>query len=139
MRAVYLPKDAVEATEAARWLEARGLFVEVRYDRPLLDPADEEKIYRAGYLSAEERVNFVSLWRGAPGEMGASIRVRDEDVDRAESLLEEFERVQREESRRAFAEADAQQTPWQCPNCGETLEAQFGACWRCGTVRPGGS
>ncbi|KWC14524.1 putative signal transducing protein [Burkholderia ubonensis] len=26
-------------------------------------------------------------------------------------------------------------TPWRCPQCGESLEAQFTACWRCGAVR----
>lgn len=26
--------------------------------------------------------------------------------------------------------------PWTCPQCGETIEAQFGECWRCGTQRP---
>lgn len=26
-------------------------------------------------------------------------------------------------------------TPWQC-ECGETIEPQFGQCWRCGAVRP---
>ncbi len=26
--------------------------------------------------------------------------------------------------------------PWTCPSCGETLEAQFGACWNCGEARP---
>lgn len=25
---------------------------------------------------------------------------------------------------------------WLCPACGEHLEGQFGACWRCGTSRP---
>lgn len=24
---------------------------------------------------------------------------------------------------------------WDCPSCGETLEGQFGACWKCGTER----
>jgi hypothetical protein len=24
---------------------------------------------------------------------------------------------------------------WQCPNCGERLEAQFSSCWKCGTNR----
>jgi len=24
---------------------------------------------------------------------------------------------------------------WTCPGCGETLEAQFGACWKCGRER----
>lgn len=28
--------------------------------------------------------------------------------------------------------------PWQC-GCGETLEPQFGVCWRCGTTRPLGA
>ncbi len=26
--------------------------------------------------------------------------------------------------------------PWQCSNCGETLEGQFSACWHCGAQRP---
>lgn len=26
--------------------------------------------------------------------------------------------------------------PWRCPRCGEPLEAQFDACWRCGEPRP---
>ncbi len=25
---------------------------------------------------------------------------------------------------------------WQCRHCGETSEAQFGSCWRCGAARP---
>ena len=25
---------------------------------------------------------------------------------------------------------------WTCPKCGEALEAQFTACWNCGTSRP---
>jgi hypothetical protein len=25
---------------------------------------------------------------------------------------------------------------WRCPDCGETLEAQFTDCWRCGCARP---
>jgi hypothetical protein len=24
---------------------------------------------------------------------------------------------------------------WQCPNCSETLEGQFSACWHCGALR----
>jgi hypothetical protein len=30
---------------------------------------------------------------------------------------------------------DAQARPWQCPTCGEALEAQFTVCWNCQTVR----
>lgn len=25
--------------------------------------------------------------------------------------------------------------PWVCPDCGERLEGQFGACWKCETLR----
>lgn len=25
---------------------------------------------------------------------------------------------------------------WRCPKCGEQLEGQFTACWKCGTHRP---
>lgn len=25
--------------------------------------------------------------------------------------------------------------PWQCSDCGETIEAQFEACWQCGQLR----
>lgn len=26
-------------------------------------------------------------------------------------------------------------TPWDCTACGEAIEPQFGACWKCGTTR----
>jgi hypothetical protein len=26
--------------------------------------------------------------------------------------------------------------PWVCPGCGEVLESQFGACWKCGKPKP---
>ena len=26
--------------------------------------------------------------------------------------------------------------PWRCPACGESIEAAFGACWRCGGEAP---
>ena len=25
---------------------------------------------------------------------------------------------------------------WRCPNCGETIEPQFTACWQCNTEKP---
>jgi hypothetical protein len=27
---------------------------------------------------------------------------------------------------------ELQAEPWVCPGCGEKLEGQFGACWKCG-------
>jgi hypothetical protein len=26
--------------------------------------------------------------------------------------------------------------PWTCPSCGESIEAPFAACWKCGTEMP---
>lgn len=33
----------------------------------------------------------------------------------------------------ALLTPDATREAWQCPCCGETLEAQFDQCWRCGS------
>jgi len=49
---------------------------------------------------------------------------REEDTPAAEKLLAEFLRPQ---SRPV--------NPWRCPGCGEQIEGQFTACWRCGGNR----
>lgn len=51
----------------------------------------------------------------------------DNDLDEAHAraLLAEIE---------AGADETSRQTPWQC-RCGEAIEPQFGACWRCGGSR----
>jgi hypothetical protein len=59
-------------------------------------------------------------------ETYASVWVADEEVERAEELVEEFLSSQ-------TAEGGA--TLWRCPNCGEELEPQFSDCWNCGTSR----
>jgi putative signal transducing protein len=48
---------------------------------------------------------------------------RPEDAGRAEEIVREF-------SRPAPVSA-----PWTCPGCGERLEGQFTACWKCGRAR----
>ncbi|MBI2315787.1 MAG: DUF2007 domain-containing protein [Betaproteobacteria bacterium] len=50
---------------------------------------------------------------------------RESDRDRAESLIREM--AQWSENRGAS---------WRCSRCGEQLEAQFTACWRCGAEKP---
>lgn len=52
---------------------------------------------------------------------------REEDRAAAETILEEFLRP-RSGSRKC----------WACRACGETLEEQFTACWRCGSARRDG-
>ena len=33
-------------------------------------------------------------------------------------------------------EAGTGASPWTCPDCGESLEGQFDACWQCGAPAP---
>lgn len=47
----------------------------------------------------------------------------DADETRATAILDELRRP-------------ATGAAWRCTHCGETSEAQFGACWQCGATRP---
>ena len=38
--------------------------------------------------------------------------------------------------RRRGGRAEGSGQAWRCPSCGEELEAQFAACWNCGSARP---
>jgi len=48
----------------------------------------------------------------------------DRDFDRAKRIVVDFDR------------APVAGPSWRCPECGEALEGQFSACWRCGAPRP---
>lgn len=52
--------------------------------------------------------------------------VEDSEYDRAMELLEDYQPPDTSDL-----------TDWTCPNCGESVEKQFGECWNCGTDRPG--
>lgn len=54
--------------------------------------------------------------------------IQDEDYPRALELLDSWRQTSSEI-----------QQPWVCPKCGERLEGQFAACWKCGTVRDAGT
>jgi hypothetical protein len=49
--------------------------------------------------------------------------VHEHDRPRAEALLEVWRRP------------PPPGRPWMCPSCGESIEGQFGACWKCGAAR----
>ena len=49
---------------------------------------------------------------------------REEDYPAAEKLVAEFLRPQLRPVK-----------PWRCPGCGEMIEGQFTACWKCGGNR----
>ena len=59
-------------------------------------------------------------------ECAPQLWLRDErDLDRARQIVSDFGR-------------DPAAAPnWRCPECGETLEGQFSACWHCGAWRQG--
>ena len=47
----------------------------------------------------------------------------ERDLERARQVVADFGR------------GTVARPPWQCPGCGEALEGQFSACWRCGALR----
>jgi hypothetical protein len=57
-----------------------------------------------------------------------SVWVRDEDVERAEQVVQGYR------ERRHRREAGAH---WRCSGCGERIEGQFTHCWKCGADRAG--
>lgn len=60
-------------------------------------------------------------------ECAAELHVADErDRTRAEALVAAFRRA-----------TPPSASPWTCGACGEPIEGQFTACWRCGAARPG--
>lgn len=79
-----------------------------------------------GLLEAEgieTRVRSMDLWTAAVEIYFAegarpSVWVRQSQLDWARRVLEEVDRR-------------GQGQPWRCERCGERLEAQFTACWRC--------
>jgi len=94
------------------------------------DPINAEiaKDLLAGHgIQAHVRNQY--LWGGMgdlPANVYPSVWVDDErDFDAARKLIKQFERGPIVEGR-----------PWQCPHCGEYLDAQFAVCWNCGTDKP---
>ncbi|WP_136808297.1 DUF2007 domain-containing protein [Desulfosediminicola flagellatus] len=51
----------------------------------------------------------------------------DEDFEEARKVVDEIDRKREE--------APVVSESWNCSRCGETLESQFTACWKCGKSR----
>ena len=54
--------------------------------------------------------------------------VNDADFDQARSIAAAYDQV--------TLCGQSHPKAWDCPQCGEELEGQFTACWKCGTIRP---
>lgn len=94
------------------------------------DPVNAEiaKDLLAGHgIPAHVRNQY--LW-GGMGDLAANVYPSvwvDDDVhfDAARELIRRFEAGPLVDGR-----------PWQCPECGEYLDAQFDICWNCGSLKP---
>ncbi len=97
-------------------VHAAPTLFEAVYIRSLLEGEGIDCVLRNEYLS------------GAAGELPPTECwpevwvVADAEAARATEVI-------------ASARADAA-PPWQCANCGEVNEGQFGVCWRCRASRP---
>lgn len=103
MQRVYSAASAAEANLVQGYLELAGL----------------QAIVQGGELGGIQGLL-------PTGESSAAVYVPDDEVERAEELVEEFLSSQ---------PAEAEAAPWKCPSCGEELEPQFTECWNCGASR----
>src|SRR5215831_18019067 len=72
---------------------------------------------------------FVAVSNVARSRLHGAVYVSPAVADRARQI------VTRHLKGASVSEA-AIAPPWQCPSCGEVVEAQFQACWKCGTAKP---
>ncbi len=68
-----------------------------------------------------------------PAIGGIRLRVRAEDVERAEAILGEGAA----EPWVGEVFGDKEQERWTCPNCGTAVEGDLAICWSCGSDREG--
>jgi hypothetical protein len=79
-------------------------------------------------IAAIVRGEFLtSGWGELPVDVCGVWVVEDDQHERACALLRSF--------LRGDAAREFQGQHWRCPQCGEDLEGQFTACWRCGATR----
>jgi len=99
----------------------------------------QELLQNAGIpaLLKDEVMGRIDAPALAPGSMGCvKVMVASGDVDRAEILIRDFGGGTGLLDAPPPDDAEAAPgAPWTCPGCGEQVEDQFGACWKCGVAR----
>ncbi len=68
---------------------------------------------------------FMASGELPPIAVWPEIWVNDSQYDEAKAIIEQ-----------ALSEDTRRGSPWKCPHCGESHEAQFTECWNCGASRP---
>lgn len=77
------------------------------------------------FLLDEQMGRLIPSYISAFGAGAVKVAVRPTDEDESLEVLSA--------SRESLPEADGN---WDCPRCGEAIEAQFGECWSCQAPRP---
>lgn len=71
---------------------------------------------------------FVVATNAARARLRGAVHVSPSNVERARQIVARH-------LKGASVSETALLPAWRCPNCGETVEGQFQACWKCGTVK----
>ena len=71
---------------------------------------------------------LTSGWGELPVDVCAVWIAEDADYARAQALLVSF--------LRGDAAREYRGQGWRCAQCGEDIEGQFTACWKCGVAKP---
>jgi hypothetical protein len=106
MTQVFVARHPTEAHLVRGLLEASGIAAEVH----------GESLFGARGEAPVTEDTLPTVWVSA-----------DEDAARARDVLADYE------SQKTGEEPSG--APWTCATCGESVEAQFTACWNCGTPR----
>jgi hypothetical protein len=106
MKKVYIAQDPPDAHFVAGILQEHGISCEIH----------GEDLWSARGALPVSPDTLPNIW----------IKV-DNRYEQAEKLVRQIE------NKTLIANIGGQ---WQCPNCGEEIEAQYTDCWQCGTSRP---
>jgi hypothetical protein len=91
------------------------------------DPVEAELVrgmLESAGIAAVVENDVPTTWEGeVASRLRRWVRVLDSDFERAQALVADW------------LTAKPGAAPWECPKCGERIEAQFTACWECGTER----
>jgi hypothetical protein len=107
MRRVFVARHPTEAHFVRALLDGEGITAEVR----------GEALFGVRGEVAATPETLPSVWI-----------VEDRQFDSAMVVIGRYEGQ--------GTSLDPKGPDWQCSKCGEIIESQFTACWRCGTAKP---
>ena len=76
------------------------------------------------FLKDEQMGRLIPFYLSAMSAGAVKVAVRPADAEEARIVLSATDESM-----------PAEAGTWDCPGCGEAIEAQFGACWNCQTPR----